>query len=239
MNRSDITLLSESYQEVKLKNYISQLFEEGNSEKQIVTILTEAGLWDRVKSRWGAYSPFEKENRENIASSLKGGAARLAKKGLEKFGDVTDTDYTKDNVYKKLHDISDSGHESESAIRSKKYASLVQRHKQDINDVFTNTIKSNESNLREIDLIVDNIVNDYERMGGIPDIKGMREHLRKLANHLYYKMIHVSDAEYSSNVLVDKLVEYINKQKTHGEKALGLRKAHKLKPAQAYTVSGD
>ena len=230
MERSDLSLLTESYEAVKFQNYVNELFLEGKSEQEIVDILTEAGLWDRMKSRWGAYSPFEKENRERMATSLKGSAARLGKKGLEKIGDVTDTDMAGGGMYQKLHAADEAGRSAESQSRGKTYSALVNKHAHDIESILEDSIQQRKVIMDQLNDIIDQIVDDYAKIGGVSNTSALKHQLRTTVENLYFRLGTMNDAGHNTDIMVNNIIEHINKQKVHGAGGAGLRKADKLPP---------
>jgi hypothetical protein len=232
MQRTDLTNLVESYLDVKDKNYVTELFLEGKTEEEIIHTLIEAGMWDRVKSKWGAYNPFDSQNRENISKSIKGSAARLGKKGLEKLGDLTNTDVSKDQLYQKMHDVSEKGYGAESAMRGKKLSALVSSHKDDFYKVISTAINSSKSSLDSLNQIVDKVMQDYSKIGGLTNTAKLSQELKDTVSKLYWRLAGLHDADYSTNAIIEKILKFINQQKSHSEKGQGLRKADKLNPAE-------
>jgi hypothetical protein len=232
MQRKDFQLISESYQDVHAKILIHDLFLEGKSEEQIIEVLTEAGIWDRIKSRWSAFSPFDKENRENIRKVVGGKIGEYTQKGLKKAGELAGIDpqaIEDSKLYDKAWRAENiSGSEGASAMRSKKLKSILQSHISDLEEITErtiNTVKQTESEFRQL---FDQIKDDLKKIGvGTSNIASLDKELNRLALDLPGSIgSQFTSPSKLADYVVDKIVSFFNKMKTN--KKSGLQKAHKL-----------
>lgn len=232
MQKYDYQLISESYQDVHTKVMIHDLFVEGKSEKEIIEILTEAGMWDRVKARWSAFNPFDKENRENLKKVASGKIGKYAQKGLEKAGKMAGIDPSAiedSDLHDKAWKAENiSGSEGASGIRSKKLKSLLKTHIKDIEKITEETIETLKQKESEFRTLFDQIKEDLKKIGvGTTNISALDKELNRLALDLPRSIgtQHTSPDKLADYV-VDKIVTFFNKMKTN--KTTGLQKAHKL-----------
>jgi len=232
MQRIDYQLISESYQDVHTKIMIHDLFLEGKSEEKIIELLSEAGMWDRIKSRWSAFNPFEKENRENLRKVVGGKIGEYTQKGLKKAGELAGIDpqaIEDSKLYDKAWKAENiGGSEGASAMRSKKLKSLLQSHIRDLEDIAErtiNTVKHTETEFREL---FDQIKEDLKKIGiGTSNIASLDKELNRLALDLPGSI----GSQFTSpgklaDYVVEKIVKFFNKMKT--SKKTGLQKPHKL-----------
>lgn len=257
MERNDLSLLSESYEDVKFRNLILRLVEEGKTEEEIEQILLEAGILSRLRSKWHEYTG--KGALGNIGSSLVGKAARavgdkaseyaekgstLARRGLEKAGSALGVDpeaiksssaYQKlgslgDTVQRKAGEISDRGYGAESSMRSDRFSSLVDAHQRDIEALFRDIVEQKTSIVSNLNEMIDQIVDDYSNIGGLARISQLKEtlHSSLMQKFLSRPLYALTDPKQLAVDFAHDVKEFINKQKSSGEEGMGLRKAHKL-----------
>jgi len=257
MERNDLSLLSESYEDVKFRNIILKLVEEGKTEEEIEQILAEAGILSRLRSKFKEYTG--KGALGNIGSSLAGKAARavgdkaseyaekgssLAKRGLEKAGGALGIDpeaiksssaYEKlgsvgDKVSQKMGELSDKGHGAESAMRHDRFSSLVDAHQRDIEALFRDVVHQKTSIVTHLNEMIDQIVDDYSKIGGLSRISQLKEtlHSNLMQKFLNRPLYALTDPKQLADDFANDVKEFINKQKSSGQEGLGLRKAHKL-----------
>ena len=223
MQRLDYQLISESYQDVHTKILIHDLYLEGKTEEQMIEVLTEAGMWDRVKARWSAFNPFDKENRENLKKVVGGKVGEYAQKGLKKAGKEDSELYNKAWKADKI-----GGSEGASAIRSKKLKSLLRSHITDLEDITERTIETVKQTETEFRQLFDQIKEDLKKIGvGTSNIASLDKELNRLALDLPRAI----GSEFTSpsklaDYVVDKIVTFFNKMKTN--KKTGLQKKDKL-----------
>lgn len=257
MERKDLSFLSESYEEVKLKSIVLNLIEEGKTKEEIEQILSEAGLLSRLKGKWDEYTG--KGALGKIGSSLVGKGARaigdtagqfvdkgsdLARRGLDKFGNVLGIDpnaMQSSSAYKKLgslgsdiqqktHELSDKGYEAESSMRADRFSSLVDTHQRDIEELFKNVVEQKTAIVTDLNEMLDQIVDDYSRIGGLSRISQLKETLQSnlMQKFLSRPLYALTDPKQLALDFANDVKDFINKQKVSGSESMGLRKAHKL-----------
>jgi hypothetical protein len=257
MERNDLSLLTESYEEVKFKSIILGLVEEGKTREEIEQILAEAGILSRLKGKWDEYTG--KGSLGKIGSSLIGKGARaigdkagslvdkgstLARRGLDKVGSTLGIDpeaiqsssaYQKlgslgDKVQQKTHELSDKGYEAESSMRGDRFSSLVDSHQRDIEALFRDVVEQKTSIVSHLNDMIDQIVDDYSKIGGLSRISQLKEtlHSNLMQKFLSRPLYALTDPKQLAIDFADDVKEFINKQKTSGSESMGLRKAHKL-----------
>ena len=257
MERNDLSLLTESYEDVKLKSFVLGLLEEGKSKQEIEEILSEAGMLSRLKGRWDEYTG--KGSLGKIGSSLMGKGARaigdrasdyvsrgstLARRGLDKVGSTLGIDPETmksssayqgldslgDRFDQKIHQVSDKGYEAESSMRADRFSSLVDSHQRDIENLFRDIVEQKTSIVSELNEMIDQIVDDYSRIGGLSRISQLKEtlHSNLMQKFLSRPLYALTDPKQLAIDFAEDVKDFINKQKSSGSESMGLRKAHKL-----------
>lgn len=235
MRDTDTKLIFESYEDVRIKTIISKLVTEGKNESEVIQYLTEAGLWDRMKAKWNAYNPFDKESRENVTKVVKGKLGGLAQKGLKKAGEKLGIDpdaIEKSSAFKKSQEAElISGREGESAIRAAKLKEMLKSHVKDIEKIASKTISVKEQVRDGYMRLFDQIKEDLKKLNiGKSNIAKLDKKLNQLAIDLpdmigtYY-----SDPNKVSNYVTNFVVDFFNQMKVG--KNQGFQKAHKLPKA--------
>lgn len=257
MERNDLSLLSESYEDVKLKSFVLDLIAEGKTDAEIEQILSEAGLLSRLRSKWKEFSG--KGSLGNIGSSLAGKAARsvgdtvgdyvsrgagLAQKGLEKAGGALGIDpdaiksssaYSKlgsagDTTKSKFDTLSHKGYEAESSMRKDRFSSLVDAHQRDIESLFRDIVEQKTAIVQNLNDMIDQIVDDYSKIGGLSRMSSLKEtlHTSLIQKFLNRPLYALTDPTQLALDFSQEVKDFINKQKSSGEEGMGLRKASKL-----------
>jgi len=208
MASNDLTLIAESYQEVKIKSYMNRLVEEGKSNEEIKEILIQEGLWDQGKAAWAGLNP------KNIGKSLKGklgqlgqkaansnfvqGASKLAQnvagagqKAVQKAGfkgsaldkGLGGVKKFAKNAPKDLSKSLDSsvqkGKTAESSMRAEKFKSIVSSHKRHIFDLFNKSIAAKTQTMEGLNDLVDEMMTDYKNIGGISNVQGLESTIKQ------------------------------------------------------------
>lgn len=236
MARQDYQLLSEAYEEAKVKSFIVSLYEEGKTEKEIEAILTEAGLWDRFKSKVKAYNPFDKESRENLKKVGMGKFGGLAQKGLKKAGEKLGIDpdaIESSTAFKKAQEAEMiGGREGESAIRSSKLKNMLQYHLSDIEDIANKTIETKKETEEGFRKLFDQIKEDLKKLNiGKANIAKLDKDLNSLASSLPDSIgSQYTDPKMAADYVITKITDFFNKMKT--AKGQGLQKAHRVDPTK-------
>ena len=257
MERNDLSLLSESYEDVKIKSIILSLVEEGKTQEEIEAILSEAGILSRLKGKWDEYTG--KGSLGKIGSSLAGKGARaiggkasefidkgstLARRGLEKAGSALGVDpeaiksssaYQKvgslgDSLRQKTHEISDKGYGAESSMRGDRFTSLVDSHQRDIEALFRDIVEQKTAIVTNLNEMIDQIVDDYSKIGGLSRISQLKEtlHTNLMQKFLSRPIYALTDPKQLATDFAEDVKDFINMQKSSGSEGMGLRKAHKL-----------
>jgi hypothetical protein len=207
MERNDLTLIAESYQDVKLNSYINRLIEEGKTEEEIKDILVQEGLWDQAKAKWAGFDP------KKIGTSLKGKLGQLGQKALDsnvvqgasKFaqkaagagqkavqkagfkGSALDKGlggvkkFAKNapvDARKALDPSVQKGKTAESSMRAEKFKSIVSSHKRHIFDLFNKSVAAKTQTMEGLNELVDEMMNDYKNVGGVTNIQGLEQNIK-------------------------------------------------------------
>lgn len=207
MERNDLTLIAESYEDVKLNSYINSLIQEGKSEEEIKQILVQEGLWDQAKAKWAGFDP------KKIGTSLKGklgqmgqnaldsnivqGASKFAQKAagagqkavqkagfkgsaLDKgLGGVKK--FAKNapvDARKALDPSVQKGKTAESSMRAEKFKSIVSSHKRHIFDLFKKSVDAKTQTMEGLNNLVDEMMGDYKGVGGISNVQGLEDTIK-------------------------------------------------------------
>lgn len=232
MERMDYQLISESYQDLHTKILIEDLYREGKSEQEIINVLTEAGLMDRLKARWSAFNPFDKQNRENLKKAASGKIGELAQKGLKKAGELAGIDpdaITQSKAYDKAETAElISGREGESGMRSAKLKSILKSHRSDIKQIIQKTIDVKKETEEQFKTLFDQIKTDLKKLGvGLPKTSSLDSMLDDLSSNLPDSIgTSYTDSDSAADYVMQKITEYFNKMKTG--KGKGLQKPNKL-----------
>jgi hypothetical protein len=208
MKRDDLTLIAESYEDVKLNSYIRTLIEEGKSEEEIKEILVQEGLWDQAKAKWAGLDAGK------IGASLKGKLGRLGQQaldsdfaqGVSKFaqkaagagqkavkkagfkGSFLDKGLGRVKKFAKnapvdaskaLNPVVQKGKSAESSMRAEKFKSIVSSHKRNIVDLFDKSVVAKTQTMEGLNNLVDEMMKDYKGVGGITNIQGLENSIKK------------------------------------------------------------
>lgn len=207
MERNDLTLIAESYEDVKLNSYINSLIQEGKSEEEIKEILVQEGLWDQAKAKWAGFDP------KKIGTSLKGklgqmgqsaldsnivqGASKFAQnaagagqKAVQKAGfkgSALDKGlggvkkFAKNapvDARKALDPSVQKGKTAESSMRAEKFKSIVSSHKRHIFDLFKKSVDAKTQTMEGLNNLVDEMMGDYKGVGGISNVQGLEDTIK-------------------------------------------------------------
>lgn len=225
MERNDLTLIAESYQDVKLNSYINFLIQEGKTKDEIQEILIQEGLWDQAKAKWAGFDP------KKIGTSLKGKLGQLGQKavdsnivqGASKFaqkaagagqkavqkagfkGSALDKGlgsvkkFAKNapvDARKALDPAVQKGKTAESSMRAEKFKSIVSSHKRHIFDLFEKSITAKTETMNGLNDLVDEMINDYKNIGGITNILGLEQSIK---NNVVQKIMQMPYLKFSNS----------------------------------------
>ena len=207
MERNDLSLIAESYENVKIISYVNRLIEEGKSEEEIQEILIQEGLFDQAKAHFAGF------DRKKLGQSIKGkigklgkdvldsgfvrgasklaqGAAGLGQKAVQNAGfkgsaldrGLGNVKKFAKNAPKDLSKVADSAHQkgktAESSMRSEKFKSLVSSHRTHILDLFEKSVEAKTQTMEGLNDLVDEIMNDYKKIGGISGIEKLENSIK-------------------------------------------------------------
>ena len=134
-------LLTEAYENVRLKNLIENLRNEGKTSEEIEAYLVEAGLWDRLKASGASAVQSVKGAGQTVKGLAKQGVANVAQKGvdaLSKYGGLAGQEAGK-NMTTMVQGLKKSGEEQVKGVQdtaqAAKIDSIFQSHKKDINEL--------------------------------------------------------------------------------------------------------
>jgi len=207
MERNDLSLIAESYEDVKINSYIIKLIEEGKTDAEIEQILIQEGLFDVAKAKWQGF------DRNKFADSVKGRLGQLGQKALNsnfakgaaKFtqgaakagqkalrmgglkGSSLDKGLGKIKNFAKnapqqakdaLNAPIQKGKTAESSMRAEKYKALVTNHKTQIYNLFKTSVEAKTQTMEGLNNLVEEIIKDYSRIGGVSNISGLENSIK-------------------------------------------------------------
>lgn len=208
MERNDLKLIAESYQDVKLNSYINELIQEGKTEEEIKNILIQEGLWDQAKAKWTGF------DAKKMGTSLKGKLGQFGQraldsnivKGASKFaqkaasagqkavqnagfkGSALDKGlggvkkFAKNapvDARKALDPSIQKGKTAESSMRAEKFKSIISSHNKHIFDLFDKSVEAKTKTMEGLNELVDEMISDYKNIGGVTNIAGLEQSIKK------------------------------------------------------------
>jgi len=141
-------LLTEAYEQISLTSFVSKLQLEGKTEKEIESILKEAGMWDRFKAKGASAVQSVKGAGQTLQGLAKQGAANVAQAGVNTIAKGANlvglkTDASETN--QKIQDLKQSGQNQVADVKGSAQAakinSIFQSHSQDLNNLMSAIVR--------------------------------------------------------------------------------------------------